>query len=718
MKNRLLFLFAICLSLSGFSQTYDTLSINDIQFVPQTTLATCVDTSVYQNDTVWIYGTVLMDGGLAQSAGGRNVWLQSGGGPFNGIDMYAFGVPTPIPGDDILDLSAGDSVEVLGIVGFFGAESEILPLEINVINFGRKTVATQIDIADLNDNQRINLPSTGEQWEGQYVELNNVTVTSVDPFSGGSRVSFNVADAAGNTMNVSDRFLVQRLPANGGTFVAPTVGTVYDTLRGVIAHSANGCFGANGRGYEMYPFKSSDYVVQAGSSGPLISGITRNPVAPMSSQDVNVSATIEDVDGTIDTASLYYAVGLNSTNYFAVPMTGSGTTYTGTIPATAFSDGDLVKYYVCATDNDMLSSCGPDVPSTTGDPIFFFVRDNGVNITDVQFAPFSNDNSGYAGLDVTLTGIVTATSSTDDLGFVYIQQPGEDKWAGLALTQNQDLNSLVRGDEVSVTGTIIESFDMTSMIVNSVTTLSQNNTLPAVVEVNPGDFTNYDVAVTEPYESMVVTLVGDNGADIYVVEENSDAPNNFAEYRVGRDPFDPAVGCRVLAGRVTGSAFSSLAFSYVNDSTWLDNSGIMTVPACVVTAGDTMTSLAGIMYHSFGNMKLLPRNNADAPGYSGANCVNGIGGTDGLEDLLGNSLMTVYPNPAKELVTLRYEMERPLDAEVVLLDMMGRVLASQALTGASGEVSFRTASLPRGTYLVSIQTERELVSRHKVILID
>lgn len=131
-----------------------------------------------------------------------------------------------------------------------------------------------------------------------------------------------------------------------------------------------------------------------------------------------------------------------------------------------------------------------------------------------------------------------------------------------------------------------------------------------------------------------------------------------------------------------------------------------------------MTSLAGIMYHSFGNMKLLPRNNADAPGFSGANCVNGLGGTDGLEDLLGNSLMTVYPNPAKELVTLRYEMERPLDAEVVLLDMMGRTIASQALRGTSGEVSFRTSSLPRGTYLVSIQTERELVSRHKVILID
>lgn len=719
MKSRLLFLCMMVIGMSSFAQTYDTLSINDIQFVPQTTLATCVDTSSYLNDTVWIYGTVLMDGGLAQSAGGRNVWLQSGSGPFNGIDLYTIGVPTPVPGDDVLDLSAGDSVEVLGFVTTFGSESEIVPLEINVIDFGKSTEATPVSIGDMNDDQRVNIPATGEQWEGQYVELNNVTVTSVDFFSGGSRVSFNVADASGNVMNISDRFLVQRLPANGGSFVPPNVGTVYDTLRGVIAHSANGCFGANGRGYEMYPFRAEDYVVQAGSSAPLISNITRNPVAPTSSQDVNVSATIEDVDGVIDTAILYYTVGQNSTSYFSVPMSGSGTTFTGTIPNTAFSDGDLVKYYVCATDNDNLSACIPDVPGGTGDPLFFFVRDNGVNITDVQFAPFGNDNSGYAGLDVTLTGIVTSTSSSDDLGFVYIQQPGANQWAGLSLTQNQGLNSLARGDEVQVTGTISESFDMTVMVVTSVNTLSTGNAIPAAVELDPAIFTDYDVSTTEPYESMVIKLVGDNGAAVYVVDDNADGPpNNFAEWRVGKDQFDPEAGCRVLTGRVTGSASSSLAFSYVNDSSWIANSGIMTVDACIVTVGDTMASLSGIMYHSFGQMKLLPRNNADAPGYSGANCPDGIGGTNALEDLLGESSMTVFPNPATDQITLRYDFVRKVEGQAVLMDLMGRIIDAQDLTGTSGALNFQTASLPRGTYLVSIQTAHELVARHKVMLID
>ena len=466
----------------------------------------------------------------------------------------------------------------------------------------------------------------------------------------------------------------------------------------------------------MFPFDPADYVIKQGFASPQISNITRNPVAPTSSQDVNVSATVTDADGTVTSATLFYAVGLGNTNYFSVPMTANGSTYTGTIPNTAFSDGDLVKYYVCADDNDNLSACNPDVGGN-GDPLFFFVRDNGVTIYDVQFAPFANDNTGYANLDVTLTGIVTATSSTNDLGYVYIQQPGETKWAGLSLTQNQDLNALSRGDEVQVSGTIIESFDMTTMVVTSVTTLSTGNPLPAPIELDPALFTTYGVATTEPYESMIVTLVGDNGADVYVVDENADNPNNFAEYRVGKDQFDPAAGTRVIAGRVSGTSFSSLAFSYVNSDLWVSDFGIMTVPACVVSVGDTISSLSGIMYHSFGNMKLLPRNNADAPGYKGANCPDGIA-TDGIEDLLGDSKLVVFPNPARELVTLRYELARSIEAEAVLIDLMGREVAAQVISGTQGELSFHTEGMARGTYLLSIRTNNEILSRQKVVLID
>mgnify|MGYP000468445895 CR=1 FL=1 len=41
-------------------------------------------------------------------------------------------------------------------------------------------------------------------------------------------------------------------------------------------------------------------------------------------------------------------------------------------------------------------------------------------------------------------------------------------------------------------------------------------------------------------------------------------PSNFAEYRVGPDTTDAGAGCRVIAGRVTSSVYSSLNVSYVN----------------------------------------------------------------------------------------------------------------------------------------------------------
>ncbi|MEL6651900.1 MAG: hypothetical protein AAFQ87_13950, partial [Bacteroidota bacterium] len=433
----------------------DTLSIQQIQTVAANDLAACIDTSFYLGDTVYTYGTVVMDGGLAQATNGRNVWLQNGTGPFSGIDLYTINVPTPVPGTDVLDLLAGDSVVVLGIIDRFGNETEILPLQITVVGAGNPVQTLEIPLGDLNDGTQENQPETGEQWEGSYVTLTDLTVSSVSFFSGNSRVSFICSDAQGNLVNISDRFLVQRLPGNGGTFVAPSQGDRFDTIRGVVAHSANGCFGANGRGYEVYPFQESDYVVAQGAASPSISNISRNPVTPTASQDVTVSATIEDSDGNVTSATLHYAVGASNANYLTVPMTSSGSTYTGTIPNTAYSDGDFVKYYITAEDNDMLTSTSPDI-NNNFDPIFFAVRDNGTRIFDVQFTPFASGNSGYLGLEVTLEGIVTATADANDLGFVYIQEETGNAWTGLSLVQNAQLASLQRGDKVSVRGTIAE----------------------------------------------------------------------------------------------------------------------------------------------------------------------------------------------------------------------------------------------------------------------
>lgn len=721
MKRSLLFSLMLIGALAVQAQ-YPVVTIKDIQEVPLDSLLACNDLSLIEGDTVTLYCRVVTPGGIAQSSGGYNIWVQDGsGGPWTGLDVYNLGDPPS--GDDMLSLVTGDSIRIDGVVISFFNESEIDPISITLLDLGKEIIPTPVVVGDFNDANRVNDFTTGEQYEGVYVELYDATVVEVLPFSGGSRVSFNVSDADGNLMNVSDRFLVQRLPGNGGNFVAPPVGTVYDTLRGVIAHSGNGCTGqTNNRGYEMYPYQESDYII--GFSAPLISGVTRNPVTPMSSEDVTVSASIEDPDGNVVSASLFYAVGLGNNSFLELPMSSMGSTYSATIPNTAFSDGDLVKFYLSATDDSSATSNNPVGASV--EPYFFTVRDDGTTIYDVQFTPFDNGNSPYEGLEVELTGIVTASSqqgdasTPGDLGYVYIQQPGQNTWAGISLVGNAELNDLRRGDEVQVRGTIRENFGLTQMAdIISVDTLSSGNAIPAV-EVNPDDFSDYDFATTEPYEGMLVTLVNSDGTGLVVVDINADdntgGTSNFAEYRVGTNILNaPDAGCRVLAGRRTTSAFSSLDFSYVNDSLWITESGEMNVDPCVVTFGDTMTSMTGIMYYSFGAMKLLPRNNLDAEGYNGANCAGGIVPVD-IDDELAGSEFVVFPNPSNAAFTLRYSFPEFVEATVEVRDMMGRQLTARTVKGVSGTINLDGQSWASGTYFLVIRTRGEVLATQKLLL--
>ncbi|HHG85182.1 MAG TPA: hypothetical protein ENJ82_10595, partial [Bacteroidetes bacterium] len=459
-------LFAMALSAQA---QYPLVTVQDIQTVTAMQLTACVDSSTYNNDTVRVQGVVVTPSNIAAltTATRGQMWIRSGYGPFSGLDVIQFSDPNA---NGMSNLVAGDSIEITGVVTEYqGSETEIIPLpgvNISILGSGASITATVVPVSDLNDPGQANNVATGEQWEGQYIEVQNVTVVSVDPFSGGTRVSFVVQDGNGNKLNVSDKFIAQRLPSGSpsGTFVAPNPGDTYGFIRGIIAHSPNGCTGGSGRGYELNPTDTSDYSLN--SAAPSIISVTRNLVTPTSAQAVTVSANISDGDG-IASVTLSYAIGVGNNTYTPVSMTmTSGTAMNGVwaadIPAQA--DGAFVKYYVCATDISSNTSCSPNVPSQA-DPEFFTVRDNGTTIVDVQFVPtsFSSANSGYNGLDVTLTGVVTGSAEANGLGFIFIQQENELAWAGIMLTDNPALANLKVGDIATVSGTVNENFGFTRL---------------------------------------------------------------------------------------------------------------------------------------------------------------------------------------------------------------------------------------------------------------
>lgn len=689
-------------------------SIPDIQMVPQGDLAACIDSSSYLGQQVTVRGVVVMDGGLAQAAGGRNIWLQEGSGAWSGLDLFNVGGDPTSP-DDVLDLVAGDYIEVTGDIDQFNHETEIIPSSVTLLGQGSAVTSTVIPVSDLNDAGQVNQLETGEQWEGVFVEIQNVTVTAVNFFSGGNRVSITVSDADGNLVNIGDRFIAQRLPANGGTFVPPSVGTVYESLKGIVIHSANGCLGG-GRGYEIHPFDETHYQALAGP--PSIANIQRDLVSPTSSQDIKISADIVDTDGNIMDATLFYAIGASTPTYQSMAMSvdaGCGTScYSATIPASAYNDGDFVKYYICATDDSSLTSCQPNVPDNS-DPLFFTVRDNGLTIYDLQFTPFDNGNSGYRNMEVTVEGVVTGSAEPGNIGNVYIQQEGGLLgWSGIMCLGNTALSTLVIGDKINVTGIVRENFGFTRLEdITNVQLVSSGNSINPV-SVDPTTFSEYDFATNEQYEGMLVTLSNPAGGNMYIVNENADDPNNFAEYRVGLNVFEPNNGSRVLAGRQTGSAFGSLNVSFVNDSIWATDAGVMNVPACVVKYQDSLESMTGIMYYSFGNFKILPRNNDDFMGYKDPTTCEYL--TSNIEDeLVNNSTVVAYPVPVQQSLNVDYSFPKVLEATISLTDLMGRTIAKVKVTGMEGHTDIDMSDLASGTYLLSVQAEGVVISRSKVV---
>lgn len=691
------------------AQQYDLVTIEDIQKVSNSRLGNCDDAPSREGDTVRVRGTVVMDGNLSriQGADSRNVWIQDGKGQWSGLDVFGFTDETsPI---DIKNLVSGDSIEVTGVIEEFEGETEIVPLTGNNANgvqlLGQGTVHNQtIPLSDLNDGNQNNNLTTGERWEGAFVTIEEATVVSVDKFSGGDRVSFVIEGQNGSRANVSDQFLVQRLPQSefDGNFQPPSVGTFVDSIKGIITHSKNDCPNANGRGYEIQPFDTSHY--NYGPAPPTISDISNNPLVPGANQTPTVSATITDNNG-VDTAWVYYAVGEGNSNYTKMGMNNtSGNTYEATLPAQ--NNGALVKYYIEARDQDnpAMTNTIPNVPNNNA-PEIYRVRNDGLSLYDIQYspfieAPFFNDQSPYNGEQVTVNGIVSASMEEGNLGNVFIQEKGRLGWAGVQLTQNTNLSNLEVGQEIEVTGTVSEEFGMTTITnVNDITVLG--NKTPDAIDVDPTNFsTGTPGPDNEPYEGMLVNLSVDNGL-LYVVDTNADGPdNNFGEYRVGPDSLDPNSGTRVLAGRREGGSFSSLNVSYVNSDLWEFEGGEMNVKSQPVSIGNSMDSLKGILVYTFGNYKILPRNNGDYYNYS-----DSVGSDSNTTNLINEKRQgfKVFPNPTGNQVTIQTKDDNKHGQyDISLMGMKGATVLNKENVRLSNRESqtIQVGHLPKGAYIL------------------
>lgn len=722
------------------AQTPPYVDINQIQFVSATDLANCNDTSAYFGDTVRTRGVVVTPGNVSEVPsgsvqGGHRPFLfiadtanSGNSGPWKGIEImgaYRNAQNNFLPLPNIETALPGDIIEFIGIVNAYNNGTQLEPIDGNSFTILGSTAAPSasvVSLADLNDANRVNVPATGEQWENTFVELQNVTVADVIYFNGNSRVSFNVVDGQGNTINVSDRFLAQKLPSHQtvnpfspkatGSFNPPVPGTFYNSLRGMLRHDGNGCFLNSGsRGYELNPFDSTHYNV--GFAPPYISNFVRDPSVPTSNQDVDLTMNISDFDGTVDSAFIYFTADstLSPNQFPSQPLTlAPGTTdeYEFTIPQ--YPDGTLVRYYIRSVDDQGNNSYYPTTPVGANEPNFeyYFVRDGGLKIFDIQFSLDGSGTSPLVGQTVTFRGIVTSSTKQHDLGYLYVQDQGGSEWSGVWCV-GAGITNFFRDEEVIITGQVNESFGMTQVNVSNIQLTGNRATIQPTV-IDPSDTALQAHFGWEKYEGVLVEYRLPSSQKLTINETDM----GFGDYNVSAVIGAPRnASGRVLAGRQSNTSSSSLYVQLVTDTIYQNVDGEMEVPAIVVSDTMKMDAVRGVLFYGFSNYRLLPRNNDDFIGLNvPLDSTNLPESSISVVEWKGGEEVRAFPNPTNEI--LNVTLENTAIESIRIVDLTGRIVLSQ--TAHSNRTEVQVGSLENGAYLLQILDEQHRVHTARIVV--
>ena len=681
------------------TNAYPLVSIHDIQYVDSVGTKGWSPSPMHLGDTVRVRGVVmvrtLVDPDTARDPimaynGAWVTYIQDTSAQaridgWGGINIYQ---SDSTKQGTFLDLAdTADYVEITGVVGYYNEITEFLPLvnpetAINYLGkLPKRPDPIQLSVTDFMNN---GTPlKDAYKYSGMYVELHNLRSGNRNASTG----EFYAYDTKGNYIDVypTSRWFRVNHKLPWSTYDAPADGTPINTIRGIIA-SYNGVF-------EVIPLYPEDILITA--TPPIISNIKRNKIQVNTNQSVMVSANIIDLDGTVKSASLNYQIGNAGRVFLAMTKSVADTTlYTATIPAVS-TDSAMVNFYISATDNDSLIGYSPS--DTVSSNYFYQVLDGTLKIRDVQYSPYGGGYSGYNGYYVTLTGVVTADSS-DLPGFgsstplrIYMQD-GKGPWTGILIgtkgSKGTDVLKFERGDNVTVTGVIIENYGVTS--IDSLTTIvinSQNNPLPDPVDLTTGtiDKNSNGKVDAEQYESVLIDYKNVNVTDDNADGDSGPISTNHGEIYVTDGSGDTRVELQDGNHHYENLWDATLA----NDPNNIQ-----------VKLGSTFSELRGILYYSFSNYKLAPRKDDDFVGF-----VTDVKKDNGVKPITYN-LSQNYPNPFNPSTIINFSIPKESMVTLKIYNILGqevKTLVNDSKAPGNYSVSFNASSLSSGIYLYTIR---------------
>jgi len=680
----------VLLSCAAIAQLGDPVDFKDIQFVSKQELAKGNDEPAKFGDgrnggtrqTIIVEGVVcqMHPGFYGLSATSRKstiVFSKDGSGRWTGLEVMAD--PGAAGADDLAALLAstkfyenfipGLTVKMEGELGDYQGNTQLLltQKETEVTNLTKTEIKpTVLPLDSFKNSSDEDQLVSGEAYEHTYVEFQNVTVVDRNEWSTG-RWNWSIKDASGLVLNIRDFSGYFRGDANTdstikdqSTWEPPAEGTVLEYIRGVIVQDTRA-------GYQLAPLMPTD--IGLGDVVPaVISGISFAPSIPTSSDKITVSATIVD-DGSVASAEVYYAVGIGSDDWKTVAMTNdNGDDWSGVIPEQA--NGSIIKYYIKAVDNENNESFGPD---QTGLSSIIKVIDGGLRaIKDIQITPLDNGESIYK--DKTLESIMLSAvvMSTDSyLGLTAVQD-GTDPHSGIFIqTQAGDgLSQLKRGDILSITeATVVEAFGVTHLSNITYTKQDGDQVYDPILNLSIDSFES-NTKYAESYEGMLV-----GWENMVVSDTTPDFPSYFGEW--------------AFAAEAEGAPQMR-----VDDlSPWIEQN----FAHDTLTHGQELDYVRGMMYYSFGNWKLLPRDKNDIAGYFTPY-------PESVDEINAYINLQVFPNPATNNLNISFDLPKGNDnVWIEVLDLTGKVILNENMSDS--QISLDIASLESGSYLLKISSE-------------
>jgi len=608
----------------------DSLNIADLQFVRSENIGSAAnEDSPFVGDTVAVTGVVMHSmRDIFLGARWSGFIQDERGGPWSGF--FILQDDSTVSGTNLIAARPGDKIRVTGVLQEMPEQANTQSITETVLFTNPIQPVETLDSGlalpeaillkpgDLGATGSSEDPQLTERWESMLVRFENLTVISNSPAQSGNIMT--AGDGTG-AIAIDDFFLNIRtfLDNNHGEWPGLPPGTkinVTGFVRDVFT---------NGAGRTTINPRSFDDIELA-TSPPEISQITRNPLAPKSTEAVEISAVITDAQSIAASAELHYRV--NGGTFINVTMSAVDSLFTGGIPAQ--TDGARVEYFIAARDDRGDASTAP--ADTSSSRFFYFVRDAGLAIFDLQFTPFANGRSGFEDLEATVSGIVTTDSS--DFPFYWIQN-GREPWNGILI--NDPVNKPGLGDEVTFTGTVREVEDVTQITaVNGFAVNRRNQPVPAPVVLPTGDLIN--AAMAERWEGMLVKV-----ENVTVSDPFPDAASHFGEFVVDDGSGPARVGVDVL-GRFSGNADSSFAL------------------------GTQLLSVTGLLHFSSSTYKIEPRNESDV--------VRKPTSVDSEPNPFTTELFANYPNPFNAGTTIRYQLAKPAQVTIKMFNLLGQQVAT------------------------------------------